>query len=233
MGATAWTDESVYTDNKTKPTACFYCTSMRVAIISDHSECCKYYLSVITTEELNKVDIWGNTLLHTASDLASPNCLQILYESGLKMKPNHNKWTPLHSAMSSKCSITNKLKCVQYLLSVGADPNAQTNWNATPLHRAVDTAHPYEEHVQLVNVLLEAGTHPNIVDEWGRTPLFLIIQSIGHYMSVASESHYAAIIYNLRRYGADIQITPPDRSLLENASERVIEFVCEQLELPL
>ncbi len=55
---------------------------------------------------------------------------------------------------------------VEYLLSVGADVNAQDKGGLIPLHNASSYG-----HVDVAALLIRHGTAVNAVDKWGYTPL--------------------------------------------------------------
>jgi len=62
-------------------------------------------------------------------------------------------------------------KMIEFLLSVGADPNVETRDNETALHVACALPDPSRYHV--VSRLVKSGAKPNCVDFKGRTPLMI------------------------------------------------------------
>lgn len=73
--------------------------------------------------------------------------------------------TPLHLAC-----VQGHKGIVKYLLSNGANIQAQDNTGATPLHEAVRYG-----QIEIVNLLLTEGAKVNARDSLGKTPLLLII----------------------------------------------------------
>src|SRR5439155_2215686 len=63
---------------------------------------------------------------------------------------------------------------IEYLLSVGADPNAFDRSGVAPLHRAVRT-----RSLPAVRALLDGGANPRTPNKTGSTPLHLAVQTTG------------------------------------------------------
>lgn len=109
----------------------------------------------------------GDTVLHRAVRGRNFEVVKYLLEEALA-DPNATSfrgWTPLHIAAEMKCVGISRL-----LIQHGANPNVQTNSQATPLHLACQGG----GHADLVRVLLECSqfeTDTNLRDARHRTPL--------------------------------------------------------------
>ena len=76
---------------------------------------------------------------------------------------SENLYTPLHIA----CSGTNP-KVVYYLLSNGADPNAQSNSGSTPLHIAVTG-----DSLEIICLLFKFGARTDVMNYCKKTPMMV------------------------------------------------------------
>lgn len=74
-----------------------------------------------------------------------------------------NHWNPAAQA-----------ETIDYLASVGADPNALDGSGVAPLHRAVRT-----RSLPAVRALIDAGADPRQPNKAGSTPLHLAVQPTG------------------------------------------------------
>jgi ankyrin repeat protein len=74
-----------------------------------------------------------------------------------------NHWNP-----------TAQAEIIEYLTSVGANPNALDDSGVAPLHRAVRT-----RSLAAVRALVEAGADPRQPNKAGSTPLHLAVQPTG------------------------------------------------------
>src|SRR6185503_4399776 len=82
---------------------------------------------------------------------------------------------PLHyAADANRWNPTAQAETIEYLLSVGADPNALDKSGVTPLHRAVRT-----RTLPAVRSLLDGGANPRALNKAGSTPLHLAVQTTG------------------------------------------------------
>jgi len=99
-----------------------------------------------------------------------------------------NHWNP-----------TAQAQVIEYLTSVGADPNALDNTGVAPLHRAVRT-----RSLSAVRALLAAGANPTQPNKTGSTPLHLAVQNTGRGGSGSQEARQqqAGIIRLLLECGA-------------------------------
>src|SRR5205823_10013166 len=82
---------------------------------------------------------------------------------------------PLHyAADANRWDPTAQAEMIEYLLSVGADPNALDRSGVAPLHRAVRT-----RSSPAVRALLDGGANPRAPNKAGSTPLHLAVQTTG------------------------------------------------------
>jgi ankyrin repeat protein len=88
---------------------------------------------------------------------------------------------------------------IEYLLSIGADPNAVDKSGVAPLHRAVRT-----RSLSAVRALLDGGANPRQPNKRGSTPLHIAVQNTGRGGSGSDESRHqqAEIIKLLLQRGA-------------------------------
>jgi ankyrin repeat protein len=88
---------------------------------------------------------------------------------------------------------------IEYLTSIGADPNASDRSGVAPLHRAVRT-----RSLAAVKALVEAGAHPRQPNTNGSTPLHLAVQTTGKSGSGSPSARHqqAGIIRLLLERGA-------------------------------
>jgi len=93
---------------------------------------------------------------------------------------------------------------IEYLVSVGADPNALDGSGVAPLHRAVRT-----RSLSAVRALVQAGANPTQPNRAGSTPLHLAVQNTGRggSGSLRAREQQAGIIGLLLTSGA----RPSDR----------------------
>src|SRR5207253_11066372 len=82
---------------------------------------------------------------------------------------------PLHyAADANRWDPTAQAETIEYLVSVGADPNALDSSGVAPLHRAVRT-----RSLPAVRALLDCGANPRAPNKTGSTPLHLAVQTTG------------------------------------------------------
>jgi ankyrin repeat protein len=106
-----------------------------------------------------------------------------------------NRWNPTAQAAT-----------IEYLLSVGADPNALEIAGVAPLHRAVRT-----RSLAAVRALLDGGANSRQPNKAGSTPLHLAVQNTGRGGSGSPQAReqQAGIIRLLLERGA--RVTDQDR----------------------
>ncbi|XP_060615178.2 NF-kappa-B inhibitor alpha [Anolis sagrei] len=140
-------------------------TPLHLAVITDQPEIAETLLKVGCDPEIR--DFRGNTPLHIACERGSLSSVGVLTQycqkqvCSLLQSSNYNGHTCLHLA-----SIQGYLAIVEYLLSLGADVNAQEPCNGrTALHLAVDL-----QNQDLVTLLLNHGADVNRVTYQGYSP---------------------------------------------------------------
>jgi len=90
---------------------------------------------------------------------------------------------------------------IEYLISVGADPNALDRSGVSPLHRAVRT-----RSLAAVRALVDGGADPRRPNRSGSTPLHLAVQTTGRGGSGSQQAReqQAAIVSLLLERGAKV-----------------------------
>src|SRR4051794_6688516 len=107
---------------------------------------------------------------------------------------------PLHYASdANRFEPRAEARIIEYLTSIGADPNAVDKSGVAPLHRAVRT-----RSFTAVRALLDAGAKPRQPNKTGSTPLHLAVQNTGRggSGSEAERRQQERIIKFLLQHGA-------------------------------
>ncbi|NWZ29522.1 IKBA inhibitor, partial [Asarcornis scutulata] len=141
-------------------------TPLHLAVITDQPEIAEHLLKAGC--DLDIRDFRGNTPLHIACQQGSLRSVSVLTQYcqphhllTVLQATNYNGHTCLHLA-----SIQGYLAVVEYLLSLGADVNAQEPCNGrTALHLAVDL-----QNSELVSLLVKHGADVNKVTYQGYSP---------------------------------------------------------------
>ncbi|XP_039561336.1 NF-kappa-B inhibitor alpha [Passer montanus] len=141
-------------------------TPLHLAVITDQPEIAEHLLKAGCDLEIR--DFRGNTPLHIACQQGSLRSVSVLTQYcqphhllAVLQAANYNGHTCLHLA-----SIQGYLAIVEYLLSLGADVNAQEPCNGrTALHLAVDL-----QNSELVSLLVKHGADVNKVTYQGYSP---------------------------------------------------------------
>uniref|UniRef100_A0A8C0VB15 NF-kappa-B inhibitor alpha n=2 Tax=Cyanistes caeruleus TaxID=156563 RepID=A0A8C0VB15_CYACU len=141
-------------------------TPLHLAVITDQPEIAEHLLKAGCDLEIR--DFRGNTPLHIACQQGSLRSVSVLTQYcqphhllTVLQAANYNGHTCLHLA-----SIQGYLAIVEYLLSLGADVNAQEPCNGrTALHLAVDL-----QNSDLVSLLVKHGADVNKVTYQGYSP---------------------------------------------------------------
>ena len=118
----------------------------------------------------------GDTALHMAAAAFHRRSAALLVQHGAVTRARNRRGAePLHyAADANHWQPAAQVEVIQYLLSVGADPNAPDKSGVSPLHRAVRT-----RTSEAVRALLAGGARVNGRNGSGSTPLHLAVQSTG------------------------------------------------------
>lgn len=118
----------------------------------------------------------GDTALHLAAAAFRRPVAEILVLHGADCRAKNRRGAePLHyAADTNRWEPTAQIEVIEYLLSVGANPNAVDKSGVTPLHRAVRT-----RSSPAVRALLDGGANPRQPNKAGSTPLHLAVQPTG------------------------------------------------------
>jgi hypothetical protein len=157
----------------------------------------------------------GDTALHIAAAAFRRPVAQLLVARGADCRArNSRRAEPLHyAADANHWEPRAQAETIEYLVSVGADPNALDGSGVAPLHRAVRT-----RSLAAVRSLVHAGADPLRPNKAGSTPLHLAVQPTGRggAGSPAARGEQAGIIRFLLECGA----SPAD---LDGKGKRVYE----------
>jgi ankyrin repeat protein len=113
----------------------------------------------------------GDTALHAAAFAYDRQMAQDLVARGAGIRARNRRGAePLHAAVIGEPGTTNwnpahQRAVIEYLVGVGADPNAAALGGVTPLHRAVRN-----RCSSAVEALLAAGADPRLANDHGSTP---------------------------------------------------------------
>lgn len=148
----------------------------------------------------------GDTALHIAAAACSRPLAALFVFHGANCRARNRPGAePLHYASDgNRMEPQVQADVIDYLTSVGADPNAVDRSGVSPLHRAVRT-----RSSAAVRALLDRGALPRQPNKSGSTPLHLAVQPTGRGGSGSLEARreQAAIIALLLERGAK----PTDR----------------------
>ncbi|KAJ6655662.1 hypothetical protein lerEdw1_004898 [Lerista edwardsae] len=188
-------------------------TPLHLAVITDQPEIAETLLKAGCEPEVR--DFRGNTPLHISCEQGSLRGVGVLTQyckqhhlQSLLQSSNYNGHTCLHLA-----AIQGYLAIVEYLLTLGADVNAQEPCNGrTALHLAVDL-----QNAALVSLLLKHGADVNKVTYQGYSPYHL---TWGRSNSAIQEQ--------LRQFTTlDLQMLPDSED--EESCESESEFTEDEL----
>ena len=148
----------------------------------------------------------GDTALHMAAAAFSRPMAELLMTHGADCRARNRRGAePLHyAADGDRRDGQAQAGVIQYLISMGAEPNAVDKSGVAPLHRAVRT-----RSVAAVKALLDGGAEVRQSNKSGSTPLHLAVRNTGASGSGSDEARrqQAAIIKILLARGA----SPTDR----------------------
>lgn len=118
----------------------------------------------------------GDTALHMAAAAFRRPVAELLVAHGASCHARNRRGAePLHyAADTNHWDPTAQVETIEFLLSIGADPNAWDKSGVAPLHRAVRT-----RSLPAVRALLDGGAHPIKRNKSGSTPLHLAVQTTG------------------------------------------------------
>ncbi|NWI63114.1 IKBA inhibitor, partial [Todus mexicanus] len=188
-------------------------TPLHLAVITDQPEIAEHLLKAGCDLEVR--DFRGNTPLHIACQQGSLRSVSVLTQYcqphhllAVLQATNYNGHTCLHLA-----SIQGYLAIVEYLLSLGADVNAQEPCNGrTALHLAVDL-----QNSDLVSLLVKHGADVNKVTYQGYSPYQLTWGR--HNSSIQEQLKHLTT--------AELQMLPESED--EESSESEPEFTEDEL----
>jgi hypothetical protein len=150
----------------------------------------------------------GDTALHLAAAAFRRPVAELLVAHGADCRArNRRRAEPLHyAADANRWNPAAQAETIEYLVSIGADPNAVDAGGVTPLHRAVRT-----RSLPAVRALLDGGANPRQPNKTGSTPLHLAVQTTGRGGSGSPHAveQQAGIIRLLLERGA--LVTDQDR----------------------
>jgi hypothetical protein len=122
----------------------------------------------------------GDTALHAAAFAYNVEIARDLVTRGADISArNRRGGEPLHAAVmgipdAPNWNPTQQRAVIEYLISVGADPNAAAQGGVTPLHRAVRN-----RCSAAVEALLDAGADARLANDHGSTPSDLVHWTTG------------------------------------------------------
>ncbi len=145
----------------------------------------------------------GDTALHMAAAAWRCEVAALLVAHGADCRAKNRRGAqPLHyAADANRWDPTSQAEMIEYLLSVGADPNALDGAGVAPLHRAVRT-----RSLAAVRALLDGGASSRLPNKAGSTPLHLAVQTTGRggSGSLQARKQQASIVRLLLERGATV-----------------------------
>lgn len=145
----------------------------------------------------------GDTALHMAAAAFCRPVAKLLVEHGAEVRARNRRGAePLHYAADAhRSESAAQLQTIEYLLAIGADPDALDKSGVTPLHRAVRT-----RSAAAVQALLDGGADARKPNGSGSTPLHLAVQTTGASGSggAAARDEQVRIVKLLLDHGARV-----------------------------
>jgi ankyrin repeat protein len=149
----------------------------------------------------------GDTALHMAAAAFNRPIAEVLVKHGADCRARNRRGAePLHyAADANHWDPAAQAETIEYLISVGADPNALDDSGVAPIHRAVRT-----RSLLAVKALLDGGASVSQPNKSGSTPLYLAEHSSGRSGSGTPQAReqQAAIIRLLLERGAELKPEP-------------------------
>jgi ankyrin repeat protein len=143
----------------------------------------------------------GDTALHMAAAAFRRPMAELLIAHGANCRARNRRGAePLHyAADANRWNPVAQAETIEYLISVGADPNALDDSCVAALHRAVRT-----RSLAAVRALLVGGANAMQTNKAGSTPLHLAVQTTGRGGSGSSQAReqQAGIVRLLLERGA-------------------------------
>jgi ankyrin repeat protein len=147
----------------------------------------------------------GDTALHIAGASYQRTTAASCVAHGADVRARNRRGAePLHYAADGIPGAAHwdpeaQASVIEFLIGVGADPNAWDSSGVAAVHRAVRT-----RCSAAVRALLEGGADPRLLSKRGSTPLHLAVQNTGRGDSgaAAAKDEQRRIIFLLRRHGA-------------------------------
>lgn len=128
---------------------------LELAITKDDREKLVSFINSKSTD-LDAIDYYGKTLLHTACSVGNYHCAQILINAGAKVDiQDQAGFTPLHCAV-----VANHVPCAAVLIAAGARVMSSTR----TMHTALTLAHEEEMILLIGRSLLLRGTQRKTTD---------------------------------------------------------------------
>jgi ankyrin repeat protein len=118
----------------------------------------------------------GDTALHMAAAAFQRGVAEVLVAHRADCRARNRRGAePLHyAADANRWNPAAQADTIEYLISIGADPNAEDGSGVAPLHRAVRT-----RSLAAVRALLDGGANSRQPNKSGSTPLHLAVQTTG------------------------------------------------------
>jgi ankyrin repeat protein len=146
----------------------------------------------------------GDTALHMAAAAFRRPVAEILVAHGADCRARNRRGAePLHyAADANRWDPAPQAETIEYLISVGANPNALDSSGVAPLHRAVRT-----RSFAAVRALVDGGANATLPNKRGSTPLQLAGRTTGRGGSGSprAREQQAAIVRLLLERGAGVQ----------------------------
>jgi len=143
----------------------------------------------------------GDTPLHMAAAAFRRDVAAILVGHGADCRARNRRGAePLHyAADANRWDPGAQASTIEYLISVGADPNSLERSRVSPLHRAVRT-----RSLAGVRALVDGGADVTLPNKAGSTPLHLAVQNTGRGGSGSDHAReqQAGIVKFLLEHGA-------------------------------